>query len=60
MKSFLAAVLCFAIPLAVFAGETSYKVTYDGGSLPDLKSGTGLHMFIGHDREELTACCVED
>jgi len=50
MKSFLAVVLCIAIPFTVFAGETSYKVTYDGGSLPDTKSGTGLHMFIEQDK----------
>jgi len=50
MKSLLAVFLCFAIPFTVFAGETSYKVTYDGGSLPDTKSGTGLHMFIEQDK----------
>jgi hypothetical protein len=50
MKSLLALVLCFAIPLAVLAEETSYKVTYDGGSLPDTKSGAGLHMFIDQDK----------
>ena len=50
MKSFLAVVLCIAIPLTIFAGETSYKVTYDGGSLPETKSGTGLHMFIEQDK----------
>jgi len=50
MKSFLAVLLCIAIPLTIFAGETSYKVTYDGGSLPDTKSGTGLHMFIEQDK----------
>ena len=32
----LAAVLCIAIPIAMFASEkdNGYKVTYDGGSLP--------------------------
>jgi CxxC motif-containing protein (DUF1111 family) len=46
MKKLLAIVLCFAIPTAVFAGENSYKVTYDGGSIPDTKSGTGMKLFI--------------
>lgn len=27
-------------------GDNSYKVTYDGGSLPDLKSGTGMKLYI--------------
>jgi hypothetical protein len=50
MRQLLAVVLCIAIPLTIFAGETSYKVTYDGGSLPDLKSGSGLHMYIEQDK----------
>lgn len=45
MKKLLAIVLCFAIPIAVFAGDNSYKVTYDGGSIPDTKSGTGMKLF---------------
>jgi len=50
MKQFLAVLLCLVIPVAVFGGEVGYKVTYDGGSLPDIKSGTGLHLFIDQDR----------
>ena len=50
MRQFLAVLLCIAIPLAVLAGETNYKVTYDGGSLTDLKSGTGLHLYIEQDK----------
>lgn len=46
MKKLLVVVLCFAIPLTVFAGDNSYKVTYDGGSIPDTKSGTGMKLFI--------------
>jgi hypothetical protein len=36
MRHVLAAVLCIAIPIAMFASEkdNGYKVTYDGGSLP--------------------------
>lgn len=49
MKQLLAVLLCIAFPLAAFAGDMSYKVTYDGGSLPDVKSGTGLHLFIQQD-----------
>ena len=46
MKSVLAAVLCLAIPAMVFASDNSYKVIYDGGSLPDLKTGTKVKMYI--------------
>jgi hypothetical protein len=46
MNKVLVVVLCFAIPLMVSAGDNSYKVTYDGGSVPDTKSGTGMKLFI--------------
>jgi hypothetical protein len=50
MNKFLAVVLCLALPVAVFAGENGYKVTYDGGSLADTKSGTGVKLFIDGDK----------
>ena len=50
MKQLLAVLLCLAIAIACFAGDINYKVTYDGGSLSDLKSGTGLHMYIDQDK----------
>ena len=50
MKSVLAAVLCFLMPPSVFAVDTSYKGTYDGRSLPDLKTGTGLHLDMDQDK----------
>lgn len=46
MKHLLAAVLCIAIPIAMFATDNSYNVKYDGGSLPDSKAGTDLKIFI--------------
>lgn len=46
MNKFLAVVLCLAIPLTAFAGDNAYKITYDGGSLPDSKPGTGMKLFI--------------
>ncbi len=46
MRYVLAVALCIAIPVAVFAGDNGYKVTYDGGSLPDTKTGTGVKMYI--------------
>ncbi|HKM86378.1 MAG TPA: hypothetical protein VJW96_09230 [Terriglobales bacterium] len=42
----MAVLLCIAIPMMAFAGDNSYKVTYDGGSLPDIKSGTGVKLYI--------------
>jgi hypothetical protein len=46
MKNLVAVLLCIAIPMMAFAGDNSYKVTYDGGSLPDIKSGTGVKLYI--------------
>lgn len=46
MNRLLVIVLCLTIPTSLFAGDNSYKVTYDGGSIPDTKSGTGMKLFI--------------
>jgi hypothetical protein len=46
MKCLMAIVLCLAIPAVTWAGENSYKVTYDGGSLQDIKAGTGVKLYI--------------
>ena len=46
MSKFLAMVLCLAIPITAFAGDNGYKVTYDGGSIPDAKAGSGMKLFI--------------
>lgn len=51
MKQLLAVVLCLAIPISVLASEgNGYKVTYDGGSLADTKSGSSLRLFIDQDK----------
>ena len=48
MRRVFALLLCIAIPVAVFAAdaETGYKVAYDGGTLPDIKTGAGLRIVI--------------
>ena len=53
MRSLFAVVLSMVIPLASFAGENSYKVTYDGGSLQDIKPGTGVKLFIDSNQVRL-------
>ena len=51
MKQLLAVVLCLVIPISVLAGEgNGYKVTYDGGSLVNTKSGSALRLFIDQDK----------
>jgi len=44
----LALLLCFVVPFAgvTVAKDNGYSVVYDGGSLPDLKAGKKLTMYI--------------
>jgi hypothetical protein len=53
MSRFLAVVLCVAIPMTVFGGDSGYKVTYDGGSIADTKAGTGMKLFIDSNQVRL-------
>jgi hypothetical protein len=46
MKKLIAVFLCALFPISALAGDTGYKVAYDGGSLPDLKSGTDVKLYI--------------
>jgi hypothetical protein len=48
-KQVLVILMSLLMPLAVFAGDNGYKVSYDGGSLPDLKAGAGLKMYLDSD-----------
>jgi len=53
MKRFLAAFLCLMIPVTVFAADNTYKVTYDGGSIPGAKAGTGAKLSIQANQIQL-------
>ncbi len=45
-KILLALLLSVAVSTASVASETGYKVTYDGGSVPEAKSGTGMKLYL--------------
>jgi hypothetical protein len=49
MKKMIAAMLCILMPAAVFAADNSYRVTYDGGSVPDIKAGAGVKLYIDYN-----------
>jgi len=54
MKRLLATFLCIAMPFAMFAAaDNGYKVAYDGGSVPDIKAGVGLKLYIETDQIRL-------
>jgi hypothetical protein len=46
MTKLIAIFLCVLFPLSAVAGDNSYKITYDGGSLPDSKAGTDMKLYI--------------
>lgn len=53
MRKLLAFILCFVIPLTVFAADSGYKVSYDGGSITDTKAGTSMKLFIDSNQIRL-------
>jgi len=49
MTKLLTLLLCVLLPVTAVAGDTGYKVTYDGGSLTETKSGAGVKLYIEGD-----------
>jgi hypothetical protein len=57
LKQFIAVLLCVLLPVVGFAGQdTGYKVRYDGGSIPNLKSGDDVKLYV----EETQVRIVKD
>jgi hypothetical protein len=54
MKRIIAFILCFSVPMAVFAANDGYKLAYDGGSLSDLKTGTSLRLHLDSNQIRIT------
>jgi hypothetical protein len=54
MKILIVAALCVSIPAFAASTENSYHVVYDGGSIPDVKVGRGLKLFIDPGQIKLT------
>jgi hypothetical protein len=46
IAGFISAVLLVMLSLSTFAEDNGYKVTYDGGSVANTKSGTGMRLII--------------
>jgi hypothetical protein len=56
MKKLTVLLLCIAVPGSMMAAEkeqNSYKIIYDGGSLPDAKSGVDMRLYIDSDKVRL-------
>src|SRR5438270_12408165 len=54
MRQLLAIMLCAVIPFAGLAADNSYKVTYDGGSIPDTKAGSAMKLYFDPSQIVLT------
>ena len=46
MRILLAFFLSFALSLSALASDGAYKLTYDGGSIQSIKTGTGLRLHL--------------
>jgi len=47
MKKLLAVILCVVLPTTMLAAaDSGYKVSYDGGSIPDIKPGTNVNLYF--------------
>ena len=55
MKPLIASALCIVFPILLIAGDNAYKVTYDGGSVSGLKTGTGLKLHIDSSQIRLVS-----
>lgn len=54
MKRALAVFLCLLVPALAFAGDNSYKIVYDGGSLQNAKAGADMRLYIEGDKIRIT------
>jgi hypothetical protein len=46
MRKFFAILMCLIFPLSAIAGDSGYKIGYDGGSIQDAKAGTEMKLYI--------------
>jgi hypothetical protein len=50
MRVLIASILCLVTVFSAFAGDGAYKLTYDGGSISNLKTGTGMKLYLDENR----------
>jgi hypothetical protein len=46
MNKIIAVFLCVLFPVSALAGDNSYKIVYDGGSLANAKAGNDMKLVI--------------
>jgi hypothetical protein len=50
---FICGDVCLLLPLSALPADSGYKVTYDGGSVADVKAGTGARLFFNANQIRL-------
>lgn len=50
MRCLLAVLLCFAPACSAVASDAAYKLHYDGGSVPNLKAGEDMKLFLDQNQ----------
>jgi hypothetical protein len=50
MRVSIVSILCLSMAFSLFAGDGAYKLTYDGGSVPNLKTGTGMELYLNQNQ----------
>ncbi|MGH9772643.1 MAG: hypothetical protein ACRD4Q_13255 [Candidatus Acidiferrales bacterium] len=50
MRAFLAVMLSLTVSVLALAGDGSYKLRYDGGSVPGLKTGSGVRLYFSQNQ----------
>ena len=53
MRFFISIILCFATTFSASAGNTGYKLNYDGGSITDVKAGEHVKLYLGQNQIQL-------
>jgi hypothetical protein len=49
-RCFTASLLLAILPTILLAGDNSYSVTYDGGSVANMKPGNGIKLYVETDQ----------
>ena len=50
MRSFIATILCLAMALLSFGGDSAYKLNYDGGSITNIKTGEHMKLYLDQNQ----------
>ena len=65
MTRLVALFLCLTVPALILGDDSSYKITYDGGSLSGVKAGNDVKLFVTpngvrvmHDKTEIAVIPV--